>query len=598
MEEQATVENVIIEEKISKSNGDVIIKRYQRGKTLGKGGFARCYEITEIDTKKILAAKIIQKNTLTRNRARQKLISEIKIHKSLHQTNIVQFIHVFEDHDNVYIILELCTNQTLNELIKRRRRITQLEVQCYILQLVNALKYLHQNKIIHRDLKLGNLFLNDKMELKLGDFGLATKLDFDGEKKKTICGTPNYIAPEILDGKIGHSYEVDIWSLGVIIYTLLIGKPPFETQDVKTTYKKIKACQYTFPDHVVISDNAKNLITKMLVLDPSKRPTLDQILQHPFMTSNSIPKTAHISTLVGPPSMSWLSQYQSTQSSSSQQKRLADTAPQQLMKVISQDRVSLLNDAQTQNNFMKDSRASSQKLVDMRATQQSAKTLPTGITNNMNNRTLKIQRNEIFVKKWVDYSSKYGLGYLLNNGSSGVYFNDSSKIIADPKQTYFEYIEKQSDNQQYEVNSYSLNDYPKDLQKKVTLLEHFRGYLDTDSTDKEVIDQSDDNKIPMVYVKKWMKTKHAVMFRLSNKVVQVDFTDKTIIILNSDTKSVTYINKKGEKQNFPLSTALESQNHEMTKRLKYTKEILQHMLQGTQAQVINTQLTLTNWNQK
>mgnify|MGYP000846701926 FL=1 len=78
------------------------------------------------------------------------------------------------------------------------------------------------------------------MELKLGDFGLATRLEFDGEKKRTICGTPNYIAPEVLDGKVGHSYEVDVWSLGVIIYAMLIGKPPFETPDVKTTYKKIK----------------------------------------------------------------------------------------------------------------------------------------------------------------------------------------------------------------------------------------------------------------------------------------------------------------------------------------------------------------------
>lgn len=90
---------------------------------------------------------------------------------------------------------------------------------------------MHFNKVIHRDLKLGNLFLNDKMEIKLGDFGLATKLDYDDQKKKTICGTPNYIAPEILEDKTGHSYEVDIWSLGVIIYTLLIGKPPYETPE-------------------------------------------------------------------------------------------------------------------------------------------------------------------------------------------------------------------------------------------------------------------------------------------------------------------------------------------------------------------------------
>ncbi len=126
-------------------------------------------------------------------------------------------------------------------------------------------------------LKLGNLFLNENMEIKLGDFGLATRLEYNEEKKKTICGTPNYIAPEILEGK-GHSYEVDIWSVGVIIYTMLIGKPPFETPEVKATYKKIKACSYGFPDHVTISEKARKLIERILVLDASKRPNLDDIL--------------------------------------------------------------------------------------------------------------------------------------------------------------------------------------------------------------------------------------------------------------------------------------------------------------------------------
>ena len=112
--------------------------------------------------------------------------------------------------------------------------------------------FLHVFKLTY-SLKLGNLFLNDKMEVKIGDFGLATKLEFDGDRKRTICGTPNYIAPEILEGKNGHSYEVDTWSLGVIIYTLLFGKPPFETQDVKTTYQKIKKNQYSFPEHVKVS---------------------------------------------------------------------------------------------------------------------------------------------------------------------------------------------------------------------------------------------------------------------------------------------------------------------------------------------------------
>lgn len=92
---------------------------------------------------------------------------------------------------------------------------------------------IHKNRIIHRDVKLGNLFLDKDMMIKLGDFGLATKVLFPGEKKRTICGTPNYIAPEILDSNIGHSYEVDIWSTGVVVFTMLFGKPPYETPDVK-----------------------------------------------------------------------------------------------------------------------------------------------------------------------------------------------------------------------------------------------------------------------------------------------------------------------------------------------------------------------------
>jgi polo-like kinase 1 len=125
--------NQIIEEKITRVNGEVTVKKYQKGKLLGKGGFAKCYEITNLESKRVLAAKIIPKNTLAKPRSRQKLISEIKIHKSLNQQHIVHFEHVFEDHENVYILLELCPNQTLNELIKRRKRLTEVEVQTYML---------------------------------------------------------------------------------------------------------------------------------------------------------------------------------------------------------------------------------------------------------------------------------------------------------------------------------------------------------------------------------------------------------------------------------------------------------------------------------
>jgi len=153
---------------------------------------------------------------------------------------------------------------------------------------------------------LGNLFLSDKLEINLGDFGLATKLAFDGERKRTICGTPNYIAPEILSGKKGHSYEVDVWSIGVIIYTLLIGKPPFETKDVKTTYKRIRMNAYSFPEHVTISPEAKDIIKSVLINDPKQRLTVDEMLDHAFLKKCKIPKLLPVSTLACPPSASYL----------------------------------------------------------------------------------------------------------------------------------------------------------------------------------------------------------------------------------------------------------------------------------------------------
>lgn len=129
------------------------------------------------------------------------------------------------------------------ELHKRRKTITEPETRFYMKHILCGVLYLHEKNIIHRDLKLGNLFLNDDLHVKIGDFGLAAQINFDGERKKTLCGTPNYIAPEILN-KRGHSFEVDIWSIGCIMYTLLIGHPPFETNSLKETYAKIKKCEY------------------------------------------------------------------------------------------------------------------------------------------------------------------------------------------------------------------------------------------------------------------------------------------------------------------------------------------------------------------
>ena len=202
------------------------------------------------------------------------LQAEIKIHRVLKHKHICEYKHFFEDKTNCYILLELCHNQSMNELIKRRKRLTEPEVKYFLSQLLESVQYMHGIYVIHRDLKLGNLFLDKQLRVKVGDLGLATKLVDSEEKRKTICGTPNYIAPEVIDGnkeKRGHSFEVDVWSMGVICYTLLIGKPPYESKDVKSTYQRILANQYSFPSHVPISEHARDLISRMLQTRPDKR---------------------------------------------------------------------------------------------------------------------------------------------------------------------------------------------------------------------------------------------------------------------------------------------------------------------------------------
>jgi len=549
----------IIIEKIPKSTDEFIIKRYRKIRLLGKGGFARCYEVFDEQNHQLLAAKIIPKKNLIKSRAKQKLISEIKIHKSINHENIVKFLHYFEDIEYVYILIELCHNKTLHDLLKRRKKLTELEVQYYILQLIKALQYLHNLKIVHRDLKLANLFISEDMKLKLGDFGLAARLNFDGERRRTLCGTPNYIAPEILDGKNGHSFEVDIWSLGIIIYILLIGKPPFETNTVKETYKRIRLRNYSFPQNAKISEPAKELIQNILVLNPHKRPSLEEILKSDFMNmGTSIPKSISQSTLTCPPNINFIKQY------------MPDAGPDGIIVnyVSKKPKKKIrLEDFSSQYYTLNSNGIPSNKL--------GGKISNDNIINlNFQQPIFFLNNSEIFIRKWVE-SEKFGLGYILSNENVGVYFNDNTKIIYKPNGRNFVYIERDDRMLLYLFKQ----ELSKDLNKKVLILKNFKGYLFEETKDTKELNESEGiNERQFLYLKRFVKTKHAILFRLSNKTVQISFHDKTELILNNETKIVTYINKKQQKLFFPLNMALDSNNKEMTKRLRYTKKILTLMI--------------------
>lgn len=371
--------DTMVSEKFTKPSGQVVERIYYKGKMIGEGGFAECYELTDMEVRRVYAAKIISKSVLHDKQIKQKLMSEIRIHHSLKHPNVVSFDHFFEDEDCIYILLEMCSNRTLHELLARRKRLCELEARCYLVQIIAGLKYIHANRVVHRDLKLRNLFLTDKMELKIGDFGLAARLKHAGEKRRTVCGTPNYMAPEIIFGH-GHSFEVDVWALGVTLYVLLFGRPPFEASDAASVYARVQTASYAFPCEVPVSPEAKDLISRILCPDPNKRPTLDQILEHKFIADYKVPKLMPISTLVCPPSDSFSKQFASFCSASKAEHKPAPVKRCQSSLALAQSGGTPLSEF------------------------------------------------EVHVKNWVS-DGKCGLAYSMSNGAAGAAFNDETKLL-------------------------------------------------------------------------------------------------------------------------------------------------------------------------
>ncbi|KAK6613988.1 plk plk-unclassified protein kinase [Botrytis cinerea] len=202
------------------------------GRCLGKGGFAICYEGLLKGTRKKYALKIV-KSHMSQKKMEQKV-------------GLMALVNP----------MELCPNASLMDMVKKRKYLTEPEVRFYTVQIAGAIKYMHARGIIHRDLKMGNIFLDKDMNVKIGDFGLAALLmsnkDMAACRRTTLCGTPNYIAPEILSkNNGGHDHAVDIWSMGIIIFAMLTGKPPFQSATADEIYRRAKEREYTWPQHFV-----------------------------------------------------------------------------------------------------------------------------------------------------------------------------------------------------------------------------------------------------------------------------------------------------------------------------------------------------------
>ncbi|KAH8258888.1 hypothetical protein KR038_012154 [Drosophila bunnanda] len=261
------------------------IEEYEVQHLLGKGGFASVYKARCLRTHQDVAIKMIDKKLIQGTGLTNRVRQEVEIHSRLNHPSVLQLYTFFQDANYVYLVLELAHNGELHRYMNHiSRPFTETEAASILKQVVAGLLYLHSHNIMHRDISLSNLLLSKEMHVKIADFGLATQLKRPDERHVTMCGTPNYISPEVVS-RVSHGLPADVWSVGCMLYTLLVGRPPFETDAVQSTLNKVVMSEYLMPSH--LSFEAQDLINKLLKKLPHERITLEQVLSHPFMLKRS-----------------------------------------------------------------------------------------------------------------------------------------------------------------------------------------------------------------------------------------------------------------------------------------------------------------------
>uniref|UniRef100_A0A3Q1HPS5 Serine/threonine-protein kinase PLK n=1 Tax=Acanthochromis polyacanthus TaxID=80966 RepID=A0A3Q1HPS5_9TELE len=603
-------------------------RSYSKGKLLGKGGFARCYEMTDLSNNKMYAVKVIPQSRVSKPHQRDKITNEIELHKTLSHKHVVKFSHHFEDQDNIYIFLELCSRKSLAHIWKARHTLTEPEVRYYLKQIISGLKYLHSRGILHRDLKLGNFFVNENMELRLGDFGLAAKLETVEQRKKTICGTPNYLAPEVLNRQ-GHGTESDVWSLGCVMYTLMCGNPPFETLDLKETYKCIKEVRYNLPS--TLSPAAQKLISGILQKNPSDRLSLDQILNHEFFTKGYTPDKLPPSSCVmvpelHPPSPAKKFFTKMAKSLFGKKKAKVEKIPceekddkdisklvsgivkcsinrQISYKTVGPSEVRLLilfflllreNDGLVlKQNWVipaastRSSHAASTAthtcedvLTPAAVAESSLKVLNSCLATmpaaTRNPPCLSRPQSFLWVTKWVDYSNKYGFGYQLSNQNIGVLFNEGTHLsLCDQRKTVHYCL---TNNKHF---TFPTNSLPEQLRSQKQIVELMANYMEQNLMEGGDLHCEDHVSGTPPLLLQWVKTDHALVMLFNNGTLQVNFyTDHTKIILSKssdDSYLLTYISRERISYTYLLSMLNEMGcTSELRYRLRYVVQLLQH----------------------
>ena len=249
----------------------VVIGTYRLSKTLGIGAFGKVKLAEHVTTGHKVAVKILNRAKIVALDMTEKVKREINILQRCTHPHIIRLYEVIDTPTDIFVVMEYVSNGELFDYIVSKGRLAPDEARHFFHQIVSGVEYCHYHHIVHRDLKPENLLLDADNNIKIADFGLSNVMR-DGEFLRTSCGSPNYAAPEVISGHLYAGPEVDVWSCGVILYALLCGSLPFDDESIPNLFKKIKSGMYSLPSH--LSQLARDLIPRMLVVDPMKRVTV------------------------------------------------------------------------------------------------------------------------------------------------------------------------------------------------------------------------------------------------------------------------------------------------------------------------------------
>lgn len=266
-------------------------RKYEVKSIIGKGGYAHCYSAIASTNKKRVVVKTMAKENIKTSQAQQRLRNEVTIHRKVQNPAIVKFLAYFEDKYNVYIVIDFCPNRSLLDLVTAKGTLPEHESARIFAKILEGVLYLHERRIHHGDLKLANILLDDKMEPKVTDFGFSQQLNSPNELRTRLCGTPAYMAPEILAKPCRFGLPSDVWALGVMLYTMAYGCTAFDSKTLDILYHRIRTHDLRFPKTKQVTKLLVELIKGILNPDPIYRLHIKQVMMHEWLKANYIQQT-------------------------------------------------------------------------------------------------------------------------------------------------------------------------------------------------------------------------------------------------------------------------------------------------------------------